>query len=162
MHRVLLTAGSAAAAALLAGSSLSAQTLDFERMEAVADSAARAHVESGVVPGMTVVVAKDGETVFARGYGRANVEMRVAAGPQTIYGLGSITKQITAAAVMHLVDTGRLALDDNPTRFRFQGDHTFIPTAADDYRYVFSVVSDRAESVTLHQGGRQMSGKRKQ
>jgi CubicO group peptidase (beta-lactamase class C family) len=107
----------AALSAALATSAASAQKLDFPRVEAVADASARSLVESRAVPGMTVAVAKDGTPVFVRGYGVADVEMGVAAGPQTVYGLGSVTKQITAAAVMRLVESGKIALDDPITKY---------------------------------------------
>ena len=91
-----------ALAALTAMDPAPAQTLDLKRIEAVADSVAHAHLAENVTPGMTVTVARDGQIVFARGYGQADVEMGVAAGPETVYRIGSLTKQFTAAAIMRL------------------------------------------------------------
>jgi D-alanyl-D-alanine carboxypeptidase len=103
--------------ALLAADPLPAQALDLARIEAVADSAAQAQIAAGDVPGMTIAVARNGEIVFSRGYGRANLEMGVAAGPETVYTVTSITKQITAAFIMRLVDAGKLSLDDSITKY---------------------------------------------
>ena len=49
--------------------------------------------------------------VFTKGYGYANLDHDVLAGPQTVYGVGSITKQFVAAAVLRLEEEGKLGLD---------------------------------------------------
>lgn len=64
------------------------------------------------VPGVVLAVVRDGRVVKERGYGLANVELNVPATPHSVFEIGSITKQITAAAVMLLVEEGRLALGD--------------------------------------------------
>jgi len=47
------------------------------------------------------------------GYGFADLEQQVGASPSTLYQIGSITKQFAAAAVMRLVEAGRINLDDS-------------------------------------------------
>lgn len=96
---------------------LSAQALQLDRLEAVADSLARARSADQTSPGFSVAVARDGEVILARGYGLADVELDVAASPATVYRIGSLTKQFTAAAIMRLVEAGELALDDPITDF---------------------------------------------
>jgi D-alanyl-D-alanine carboxypeptidase len=64
------------------------------------------------IPGLSLAVVKDGLVVKAKGYGLANVELKAPATEETVYELGSITKQFTAAAVMMLVEEGKLGLDD--------------------------------------------------
>lgn len=66
----------------------------------------------GAVPGASVLVIRDGETVVRRSYGLANVEENVKATPATNYRLASVTKQFTAAAILLLVEDGRLQLDE--------------------------------------------------
>ncbi len=66
----------------------------------------------GDVPGASLLVLKDGQAVVRRGYGRSDLERQVEAGPSTNYRLASVTKQFTAAAVLLLVQDGRLAIDD--------------------------------------------------
>jgi CubicO group peptidase (beta-lactamase class C family) len=61
-------------------------------------------------PGASVLVFRDGEAVFRKGYGMADLEAGVAATPGTNYRLASVTKQFTAAAILRLVETGRLSL----------------------------------------------------
>jgi len=59
-----------------------------------------------------VLISKDGETIFARGYGFANAEHQVLNTTQTKFRLGSITKQFTAMAILILHERGKLKLDD--------------------------------------------------
>jgi CubicO group peptidase (beta-lactamase class C family) len=63
------------------------------------------------VPGLSAVVAVDGEIRFERAYGLADVENAVPATPATVYRLGSVSKPITATAVMQLAEEGKLDLD---------------------------------------------------
>jgi CubicO group peptidase (beta-lactamase class C family) len=60
----------------------------------------------------SVLVARDGKVLFAKGYGKANEEFDVPNTPQTKFRLGSITKQFTAAAIMLLQERGKLSLSD--------------------------------------------------
>lgn len=56
------------------------------------------------IPGIAVAVIEDGRTVVAKGYGEANVELKVPVTPQTLFQTGSIGKMLAATAVMQLVD----------------------------------------------------------
>ena len=70
------------------------------------------------VPGLGFVMVKDGEVFFSKGYGYANVEKQVPFDPdQTIVRGGSIVKTITALAVMHLVEQGKLDLDADVNQY---------------------------------------------
>ncbi|GAB2476687.1 hypothetical protein GCM10011375_21170 [Hymenobacter qilianensis] len=106
------------------------QPLDIKRLAAVADSAAKAQITAGITPGLSIAIARHGQLVFAKGYGKANVEMDVAAGPETVYKVGSITKQYTAAIVMRLVEEGKMSLTDPITKYLpdypTQGHHVTI------------------------------------
>ena len=104
--------------------------LDLARAEAVADSAARAHIAAGQIPGFVISIAMDGRPVFTGAYGLADVEMNVPVTTSTVFKVRSLTKQFTAAAVMQLVEKGRIALDDPITKylpgFPVQGNHVTI------------------------------------
>jgi CubicO group peptidase (beta-lactamase class C family) len=80
-------------------------------IRALVDSLGTAAVGAGM-PGLSVAVARGHRTIVARGFGYADVENRVPAGPETVYHIGSITKQFTAAAILQLVDAGKLRLTD--------------------------------------------------
>ena len=56
------------------------------------------------LPGLSVAVARGSQVVLAKAYGVANVEHDVPAGDRTIYRIGSLSKQFTAAAILRLVD----------------------------------------------------------
>ena len=66
----------------------------------------------GDVPGASVLVLRDGSVLVRRAYGYADLEDHVAATPATNYRLASMTKQFTAAAILLLVQDGRVSLDD--------------------------------------------------
>ncbi|MDB5748593.1 MAG: hypothetical protein JWP72_3441 [Massilia sp.] len=69
------------------------------------------------VPGIGVVVIKDGRIVREKGYGLANVEHGVPVTPQTVFQSGSVGKTFTAALVLLLVEDGKLKLDDPVSRY---------------------------------------------
>ncbi len=66
----------------------------------------------GDVPGASLLIVRDGKTVVRRSYGQSNLEDRIAATPETNYRLASVTKQFTAAAILLLIQDGKLTLDD--------------------------------------------------
>lgn len=82
-----------------------------------ADGFVQAEMARQKIPGVAVAVIRNGAAVKAQGYGKANVEHDVAVTPETIFQSGSVGKQFTAAAVMLLVEDGRLALADPLTKF---------------------------------------------
>lgn len=62
-------------------------------------------------PGAAVLVERYGRVLLRKGYGLADLEMGVPIAPNMVFRLGSITKQFTAAAVLLLVEEGKLSLD---------------------------------------------------
>jgi D-alanyl-D-alanine carboxypeptidase len=76
------------------------------------DAAAAGALRDIRAAGFSVAVVSRGQTVLAKGYGYADLAERVPASASTIYRLASITKQFTAAAILHLAEEGRLSLDD--------------------------------------------------
>jgi len=81
------------------------------------DKIAREGIEAKKVASFGVGVVKDGRLVVARGYGMADLENQVSATAETVYRLGSITKQFTAVAIMLLAEEGKLSVDDELTKF---------------------------------------------
>ena len=69
------------------------------------------------LPGVSLAVVRDGRLIKSRGYGLANLELNVRATEDTVYEIGSNTKQFTAAAVMMLVEEGKINLDDKLTKY---------------------------------------------
>ncbi|CAN5304652.1 hypothetical protein BH20ACI2_BH20ACI2_25750 [soil metagenome] len=99
---------------LLLGSTLLAQIPDKVKVVAGAERAfekvAKAQVSSG--PGCAVGVSLNGESVFEKAFGLAEMEHNIPNTPQTIFESGSVAKQFTAAALVLLEQEGKLKLDD--------------------------------------------------
>lgn len=66
----------------------------------------------GAPPGLSLVVVKDGQVVYQRGFGLADGPNNVAALPETVYAWWSMTKLVTATAVLQLQEQHKLNLDD--------------------------------------------------
>lgn len=76
---------------------------------------AKAVTEGGA--GVSVVVTENGKTAYRAERGYANIEGKIAIAPDTSFRFASITKQFTAAAIMKLVDQGKVSLDDPLTKY---------------------------------------------
>ena len=64
------------------------------------------------IPGVAILVSRDGTIVRAEGFGVANVELQVPVKAETVFQSGSMGKQFTATAIMMLVEQGKVGLDD--------------------------------------------------
>lgn len=117
-------AATIAALPVLAGCVTAGPTLDRQVDVLMRDYA-------GQRPGASVLVLRDGVPVVRRSYGLADLETGTAATARTNYRLASVSKQFTAAAVLLLVEEGRLRLDDNA--------RGWLPT-----------LPDAAADITLH------------
>jgi D-alanyl-D-alanine carboxypeptidase len=69
------------------------------------------------IPGVTLVVVKAGQIVYAKGYGYANLETATPVRPEDRFEIGSITKSFAATAIMLLVQDGKVSLDDKLDRY---------------------------------------------
>ncbi len=65
------------------------------------------------IPGLSVAVIRDGKVIKAAGYGFANLELQTPATKDTVYEIGSISKQLASEALMLLVEDGKINLDDS-------------------------------------------------
>lgn len=68
-------------------------------------------------PGIAVVVTEDGKVVYHSARGMADIAQSRPMEPETVFRLGSITKQFAAAVVLQLAEEGKLSLDDPLTKF---------------------------------------------
>ena len=64
------------------------------------------------VPGAALAVTKDGRLVYARGFGYSDVEGKKPVEPRSLFRLASVTKPFTGAAILQLIDQGKLRMDD--------------------------------------------------
>ncbi|UCE59933.1 MAG: serine hydrolase [Phycisphaerales bacterium] len=67
-------------------------------------------------PGAAVIVVREGQVVYRRAFGMANLEMGVPLAADMVFAIGSATKPFTAMAVMMLAENGKLSLDDDITK----------------------------------------------
>lgn len=81
------------------------------------DRAAQDALASFNIPGAAVVAMQDGQVIYAKAYGYANLERRTPLVPEQTFPLASVSKHFTAAAVMLLVEEGKLALDEPISRY---------------------------------------------
>jgi CubicO group peptidase (beta-lactamase class C family) len=88
-----------------------------EALSARVDEVVAEQMREQKIPGASVAVIRDGRVLKATGYGLANVELNVPVTPQSIFQTGSIGKQLTATAVMMLVEAGKVGLDDKLSKY---------------------------------------------
>lgn len=81
------------------------------------DEYVRAQMRERHVAGAAIAVVKNGHIVKTEGYGLANVELNVPATKETVFEIGSVSKQITAAAIMLLVEEGKVNLDEKISKY---------------------------------------------
>ncbi len=70
-----------------------------------------------VAPGCAVLVARKGQVIYEKAFGKANLELNVPMRPEMEFRVASITKQYTAVAVLQLVERGVISLQDSIQRF---------------------------------------------
>ena len=81
------------------------------------DDYVRTQLKTRNLPGLSLAVVKDGQIVKSQGYGLASLELEAPATAQTVYEIGSISKQFAADAILLLVEDGKLALDDPLSKY---------------------------------------------
>ncbi len=95
---------------------LAQSSLTADDQKAINEAATQTLASTGV-PSASVAVVKKGQIVYAKAYGQARLETATAARSDMRYSIGSITKQITAAAILMLAEKGKLSLNDPVAKF---------------------------------------------
>jgi len=81
---------------------------DFSKLENfIFEKMSKTHL-----PSLGATIVKDEEIVYSRGFGLRDLEHGLKVTPDTLYGIGSVTKSFTALSIMQLVEEGKLSLDD--------------------------------------------------
>src|SRR5437899_1935647 len=86
--------------------------MNVPSLTAFIDAAAENALRARRIAGLSVAVAHGDRLLHAGGYGYADLEQQIRASAETVYGIGSMTKQFTAVAVMRLVEQRLVELDD--------------------------------------------------
>jgi D-alanyl-D-alanine carboxypeptidase len=107
------------AAALRLAPFILVTTVGVTRADATDDYVHR-QMEKKKIPGLTIAVIRDGHVVKEAAYGKASLELNVPTTLDTSFHLASMTKIFTAAAIMQLVQEGRISLDEPVTQILAQ------------------------------------------
>jgi len=92
------------------------------------------------IPGGAVALVREGKLIYARGFGYADVEKKKHVEPDALFRIASVSKTITGAAIMKLVEEGKLKLDDRVS-----------PLIADLTPKPGATVDPRWEQITIRQ-----------
>ena len=82
-----------------------------------ADSLFNVHVDSSDIAGASVLVFQNGELLLDKAYGYASLELSTPMPDNASFEIGSVTKQFTAAAILKLMEAGKLSLSDDFTQY---------------------------------------------
>ena len=93
-----------------------AAALTAEQITAI-DRYMAAEMRREDVPGVAVGIYSRGQILLAKGYGLANIELNVPVKAETIFQSGSVGKQFTSAAIMMLVEEGKIGLDNSIVKY---------------------------------------------
>ena len=85
---------------------------NIDQMRSWVESRVPQYMREGKLPGYSIAVVNEGETVYAMGFGSRDPGRSLPATPDTLYGIGSITKSFVAIGIMQLAEKGLLTLDD--------------------------------------------------
>ena len=111
------------------------------------DQGVRELLKKYSIPGGAIALVRDGKLFYARGFGYSNAESKTPVEPDALFRIASVSKPLTAAAIMTLVEEGKLSLDDRVAPFVAD----FAPAAG-------TTVDPRWEQITIrhllnHTGG---------
>ena len=81
------------------------------------DDYVKAEMQKQHIPGLSLAIIKDGKIIKVEGYGMANVELDVPARAETVYKIGSVSKQFIATGIMLLIQENKISLDDKISKF---------------------------------------------
>jgi len=97
-------------------------TIELKRLESIGKTAEDRidqimSLYTSETPGASIAVMKEGEIVFSKGYGMANLEYDIPVNNSTIFHIASISKQFTAFSILLLSEEGKLGLDDDIRKY---------------------------------------------
>ena len=107
--------GILASVLVFSGTNAAARTADDKKTAAV-DEVFEDLTKAGS-PGCALGVYREGKIVYAKGYGLANLEENVAITPQSVFDIGSTSKQFTAASILLLEKHGKLSINDDIRKY---------------------------------------------
>jgi CubicO group peptidase (beta-lactamase class C family) len=85
--------------------------------ESVIDSIVERFMTDDKVPGLAVAVLQSGEPKYVQVYGKSNLELNTAVTNKTVFELASVTKQMSSALILTLVEEGKMRLEDHISKY---------------------------------------------
>lgn len=88
--------------------------------------------KKGKLPGIFVIIIKEGETVYQKGFGYSDLELQKPIGSEDLFEIGSNSKAFTALGILQLQKEGKLSIQDEVTKYipwlnvKYKGEETFI------------------------------------
>lgn len=150
------------ACGLSAGVASAMQAAGEARLVDRIDTLVELAVEQDAIPGLAMVIGVGPDVLFAKGWGFLGDGRRYPVGPETVFRVGALSDQWINAAVLRLVDAGRLALADE-VQEHLPGwdwgeevvtlDHLFVALDDETVRVTFIVEDGPAHSFMLDEGG---------
>jgi CubicO group peptidase (beta-lactamase class C family) len=107
----------AAFVSALLASAAQAATPAGKNLAASIDHAAVAAIAAGESPGLEVAIVKDGRPILLKSYGSANLEQHVPVTNDSVFRIGSVTKQFTAVALLLLAEEGKVSVQDKLSKY---------------------------------------------
>src|SRR5437899_1209243 len=105
------------ASALVFGGAVAAAGTTAEEKKTVAVDEIFVDLTKAGSPGCALGVYRDGKMVYSKGYGLANLEQNVPITPQSVFDIGSTSKQFTAASILLLEKQGKLSINDDIRKY---------------------------------------------
>jgi len=96
---------------------LAMQSTYSQSLETQIDSVLTTVFKASEEPGAVFLVAKDGEPIYRKAFGQANIELDVKMNPENVFQIGSMTKQFTAMAIVMLEEQGKLNVNDTISNY---------------------------------------------
>jgi CubicO group peptidase (beta-lactamase class C family) len=81
------------------------------------DAYVAGQVRAKSYPGLALAIVRDGKVVFAKGYGQRSLESEDRVAPDTLFAIGSVTKQFTCACILLLAEDGKLNVEDRVGKY---------------------------------------------
>jgi CubicO group peptidase (beta-lactamase class C family) len=113
----VLSCAASAAAVLPAATAAESKPSPGDDLHAKVDAVVRDVLSAGTVPSVSLAVVQDGRLALVQAYGWARLTPKQLATSAMRYSIGSVSKQFTAAAILMLVEEGKLKLDDPVSQF---------------------------------------------
>jgi CubicO group peptidase (beta-lactamase class C family) len=101
---------------LVVGTSATSSANEADEKTTAVDDIFRDYGKAGS-PGCALAIYRDGAIIYEKGYGLANIEQATSITPQSVFDIGSTSKQFTAASVLLLEKQGRLSINDDVRKY---------------------------------------------